>query len=238
MNMARARKKTLKSFVPSQILSLYHFLFAHLGALWYGNPSREFLVIGVTCTKGKSSTTEYINAIFEEAGYTTALLNSIRIKVDNVSNGNTMGRSMPGRSFIQKFLRRAVDAKCSLAIIEMTSEGARQHRHRAIELDALVFTNLAPEHIESHGSYEKYADAKFELGLQLLRSSKRPRYMIANGGDPESKRYLLLPVEKVFPFSLSTHSPWSATSDGGYFTRGFPHCGRNGGIYAAGKAHR
>ena len=101
----------------------------------------------------------------------------------------------------------------------MTSEGARQHRHRAIELDALVFTNLEPEHIESHGSYENYADAKFEIGLQLLRSKKRPRYMIANAGDAESARYFLLPVEHVLPFSLSANKPWSADSKGGYFTQ-------------------
>src|SRR6185436_11487410 len=105
----------------------------------YNFPSQRLLVIGVTGTKGKSSTTELVNAILEEAGYKTALLNSIRIKILGDSKPNVMRMSMPGRFFIQRFLANALKENCNVAIIEMTSEGARQHRHRAIELDALIF---------------------------------------------------------------------------------------------------
>ncbi|HWP61814.1 MAG TPA: Mur ligase family protein, partial [Candidatus Paceibacterota bacterium] len=188
------------------LLTPYHFSLPYLGALWYGFPSKKLLVIAVTGTKGKSSVTEMISAILEAAGHKTALLNSIRFKIGDESERNTLRMSMPGRWFIQRFLRRAVDAKCTAVILEMTSEGARQYRHRAIALDALVFTNLAPEHIESHGSYEAYADAKFEIGKQLARSSKRPRIMVANAEDPQSARYLALPVEKQIGVSLSQHA--------------------------------
>src|SRR6185436_1686308 len=173
-------KEIAKLVLPSPLISLYHLGLAYFGALFYNFPSRDLVVIAVTGTKGKSSVTEMVNTIFESAGHKTALLNSIRIKVADSSKPNLMRMSMPGRFFIQRFLRNAVDAGCTVAILEMTSEGARQHRHRAIELDALVFTNLAPEHIESHGSYEAYADAKFEIGRQLARSKKRPRIMVAN----------------------------------------------------------
>ena len=189
----------------SLVLVPYHFLLPYLGALMYRYPSRRLLVIAVTGTKGKSSVTEMINAILEEAGYTTALLNSIRFKIAGRSEPNLLRMSMPGRFFVQRFLRQAVSAGCTAAILEMTSEGARQHRHRGIALDALVFTNLAPEHIESHGSYEAYADAKFSIGKALVRSPKRPRIMVANADDPQSKRYLALPVERSIPFSLGEH---------------------------------
>jgi UDP-N-acetylmuramoyl-L-alanyl-D-glutamate--2,6-diaminopimelate ligase len=159
-----------------------------------------------------------VNAIVEESGKKTALLNSIRIKIAGVSNPNTIGRSMPGRFYIQKFLKDSVDAGCTVAILEMTSEGARQHRHRGIDMDALVFTNLAREHIESHGSYGAYADAKFSIARQLMRSNKRPRYIVANKDDVESERYLKLPVEHALPFSLSLQEPWSADHHGGTFT--------------------
>lgn len=158
-----------------------------------------------------------VNIILEEAGHKTALLNSIRIKVDNSSVANTMRMSMPGRFYIQDFLARAVRAGCTVAILEMTSEGARQHRHRGIELDALIFTNLAPEHIESHGSYTAYADAKFSIGESLARSPKRPRIMVANSDDPESARYFTLPIEVIVPFSLADHQPCAADDRGGYF---------------------
>ena len=214
-------KSYLRRSTPAPVLgvllSVYHFSLAYLAALMYGFPSRRMLVIAVTGTKGKSSTIEMINAILEAAGYTTAVLNSIRIKVDTESEPNLMRMSMPGRFFIQAFLARAVRAGCTATILEMTSEGARQHRHRAIELDALVFTNLAPEHIESHGSYEAYANAKFEIGLQLARSRKRPRFAVINADDGQGTRYLTLQVEHPIPFLLAAHAPYAADDNGGHF---------------------
>jgi UDP-N-acetylmuramoyl-L-alanyl-D-glutamate--2,6-diaminopimelate ligase len=158
-----------------------------------------------------------INAIFEEAGYKTALLNSIRFKIAEDSRANELRMSMPGRFFIQDFLARSLTAGCTVAILEMTSEGARQSRHRGIALDALVFTNLAPEHIESHGSLEAYADAKYEIGRQLRRSSKRPRIMVANADDAQGSRYLTLGVEYALPFSLASNAPYAADENGGHF---------------------
>ncbi|MDB5237981.1 MAG: UDP-N-acetylmuramyl-tripeptide synthetase [Candidatus Kaiserbacteria bacterium] len=212
-------KKAIRAIVPAPLLSAYHFLLAYIGSALYGFPSRKMIVIGVTGTDGKSSTTEYINAIFEAAGHHTAVSNSIRIKVNN-ETGVATGRSMPGRFFIQRFMRRALRAGCTVAIIEMTSEGVRQHRHRAIALDALVFTNLSPEHIESHGSFEAYADAKYQIGQVLARSPKRPRAIIANADDAQGPRYLALPVEKKYGFSLSNNAPYSTDTHGGYFTYG------------------
>jgi UDP-N-acetylmuramoyl-L-alanyl-D-glutamate--2,6-diaminopimelate ligase len=196
----------------------YHRFLAWLGAVWYGYPSRQMLVIGITGTKGKSSTCEYVNAIFEAAGYHTVLASTIRTKVAGYSEPNLTRMTMQGRFFLQHLLRQGLDAGCTVAIIEMSSEGARQHRHRSIDLDALIFLNLAPEHIESHGSFEAYGDAKFELGLGLARSRKRPRCIIANADDAASGRYLSLPVEHSLPYSLAAVEPWEAREDGGSFT--------------------
>lgn len=211
-------KHALRSIVPAPLLSAYHLFLATFAAFLYGRPSRTMLVIAVTGTKGKSSVSEMVSAILEEAGRKTAMVNSIRFKIDQESTANTTRMSTPGRFFIQSFLARARKAGCDAAVLEMTSEGARQHRHRAISLDALVFTNLAPEHIESHGSLQAYKDAKFEIGKQLVRSPKRPRVMVANAEDSESARYLALPVEEALPFALAEHAPWEAHKDGGYFT--------------------
>jgi len=207
-----------KNLIPSSVLGAYHLAVAVLGAAVYRYPSRHIKVIGVTGTKGKSSTTEMISAILEAAGEKTALINSIRTKIGTKRERNPTGRSMPGRAHLQRFLRQAVNAQCSYAIIEMTSEGAKQNRHRGIELDVLVFLNLAPEHIEAHGSFEAYADAKFELGLSLERSSKMPRTIVANADDKESARYLSLAVENRIAFSLSKHAPWHASPEKGSFT--------------------
>lgn len=209
-------KRLLHDIVPGPIFSLYHFALAWIAAFLYGFPSRNLTVVGVTGTKGKSSTIEFLNTIFEEAGYKTALANTIRTKIGENSERNLMRMTMAGRFFTQRFLAKAAREKCDIAFVEMTSEGARQHRHRGIELDALIFLNLAPEHIESHGSLSAYADAKFELGKQLARSAKRPRYMIANAEDVQSARFLTLAVEHTIAFALKDGS-WQSDESGGRF---------------------
>ncbi len=182
---------------------LYHYLFAVIGALYYRFPSKEITVIGVTGTKGKSTVVELINAILEADGRRTAVAGTIRFKVGEKSERNMYKMTMPGRFFMQKFLREAVDAGCDIAVIEMTSQGVLQYRHKFIHLDALVFTNLSPEHIESHGSFDKYISAKLKLVRALEESQKRPRYMIANKDDERGMLFLDTNVEQVIPYGLS-----------------------------------
>ncbi len=159
-----------------------------LGAIVYRFPSKKIFVIGVTGTKGKTTVTELINAGLEGAGYKTALNNSIRRKVGDVSE-RSRGNSMRGRMYLQEFLREAVNRACKYAIIEVTSEGVRQHRHERIEFDAAVFINIHPEHIESHGSFEKYREAKVEFFRYVKKYSKKPHKYYFINRDDENSRY-------------------------------------------------
>ena len=84
---------------------IYHFCLAWLGSVIYGFPSNKLFVLGVTGTKGKSTTLELINAILETAGKKTALLSSVRFKIDESVEKNTTSMTMQGRFFIQRFLR-------------------------------------------------------------------------------------------------------------------------------------
>jgi len=202
-------KQFIKSITPPSILERYHYCLAMLGALYYGFPSRKLFVIGITGTKGKSTTTELVAAILQEAGLTVAVASTIRFAIGNESEPNLFKMTMPGRFFLQRFLRKAVTQGATHAIVEMTSEGAKQYRHKGIALDALVFTNLQPEHIESHGSLEKYAAAKLSLAKHLEESPKRPRYIVANADDPYGKDFLAADVEVRAPFTLSDAEPYS-----------------------------
>lgn len=203
----------IKRFIPKKIFAalapLYHYKLALLGALLYRFPSKKIKVVGVTGTKGKTTTVELINTILEEAGEKTALAGTLRIKVGEVSKPNLFKMTMPGRFFVQRFLRQAVSLGCTWAILEMTSEGTKQFRHLFLDMDALVFTNLSPEHIESHGSYENYVAAKLKIAKALERSAKEGKAIIANTDDREGGKFLDTSVPRKISFSLDRARPFT-----------------------------
>lgn len=198
--------RTIEKIIPKKVYHFfqpfYHLILAVIGTLLYRKPSRLIYVIGITGTKGKSSTTEFVNAVLEGAGKKTAVLSTIRFKVGDKTQPNKYKMTMPGRFFTQKFLREAVDAGCEYAIIEMTSEGARFFRHMGIQMDALIFTNLSPEHIESHGSFAKYKACKLRLIKKLAKSEKPVRLSIANTDNEHAYSFLIYPIEKNIGYSL------------------------------------
>lgn len=211
----------VKAFIPANVFSFfqpaYHWSLSLMAAVVYGFPSRKIRVIAVTGTKGKSSTVEIINAILEKAGHKTALSNTIRYKVGDTSHKNLFKMSMPGRLFMQKLIRDAVRDNCKYVIIEMTSQGALLYRHRFIHLDCLVFTNISPEHIEAHGSYEKYVEAKLSIATNMARSGKTTT-LILNSDDPESKRFMAEHADNKIVYGLRDALPYDIKPSGLSFT--------------------
>jgi UDP-N-acetylmuramoyl-L-alanyl-D-glutamate--2,6-diaminopimelate ligase len=214
-------KDFIRKLIPAPIFRAlqpaYHFMLALTGALVYRFPARKIKIVGITGTKGKTSTTEFVNVILEEAGFKTALASTLRFKIDTKSSPNMHKMTMPGRFFMQKFLRHAVDSGCGWAVVEMTSEGAKQSRHKFVHLDALIFTNISPEHIESHGSFEKYLEAKLSIGHALEKSPKAEKIIVANKDDPHGRDFLELHVGNKYPFSLLNVKPYGAHETGTEF---------------------
>jgi UDP-N-acetylmuramoyl-L-alanyl-D-glutamate--2,6-diaminopimelate ligase len=214
--------RQIKRFIPKSLFEAlaptYHYLLALTGAVIFGFPSKKLTVIAITGTKGKSSTSEMVNSIFEAAGHKTVLLSTIRWKVADHSIPNTKKMTVPGRFFLQKMLRKGLSAGCDVAILELSSEAARQYRHKFIYLDALIFTNLSPEHIESHGSYEAYRKAKLSLTETLCRRLKKRSVIVANADDPEAHHFLKCGALEQAPFSLNDAEPYEIKASGISFT--------------------
>lgn len=158
----------------NRLKGIYHFALSWLGSVVYRHPSRRMYVIGVTGTKGKSTTVEMLAAVLEAGGHNVAFLSSVHVKVGGAYRKNTTGNTMPGRFFIQRWLREAADAGCTHALLEVTSQGATQYRHRFIDFDVAALTCLHPEHIESHGSFEAYRGAKVQFFRDVARTSCKP----------------------------------------------------------------
>lgn len=212
----------IRRYIPVKIFTFfqpaYHWTLAFAAALWYRFPSRKIKVIAVTGTKGKSSTVEILNAMLEEAGYKTALSNTIRFKVGDISSENLYKMSMPGRFAVQRLLRKAVNNGCAYMIMEMTSQGASFYRHKFIDLDAFVFTNLSPEHIDAHGSFENYADSKVSIARQLSKSKKKDRVIITNADDKESYRFNECNADRKMSYSIKDIEPYTVKKEGLEFT--------------------
>lgn len=206
-------RKIIPGKIFKRLQPVYHWLLSFLAALIYRFPSRKIFVVGVTGTKGKTSTIEIINAILEEAGFKNALASSLRFKVDKNSWKNEYKMTMPGRFFLQKLLRKAVKEKCQYAILEMTSEGAIQNRHKFIRLNALIFTNLFPEHIESHGSFEEYRNAKIKYARDLSRQ-KKGRFIIVNEDDAAATHFLNFDIPQKIKYGLKNVSNYILQKDG------------------------
>lgn len=179
----------------------YHFALQLAAAILARFPARNMVVIGVGGTKGKSTVSEMLFAILTEAGYTTALVGTIRTAIGGESTANRMKMTMPGRGFIQRFLRRAILKGATHAIVELTTEGARQYRHLFLYPDVMIMTNVQREHIESHGSFDAYVARKWDLVRELERSPKRARTIVANTDDEWNAKFLSAQVDHALPYS-------------------------------------
>ncbi len=168
-------RERVKRLVPASLLDRYHFALASLASWLYRNPSNELVVIGVTGTNGKTTTSYLIAKALEASGFKTGCTTTAILKVADREWLNDTKMTMPGRFFLQRMLREMVDAGCRYAVIETSSQGIVQHRQRGIRYDLAVFTNLTPEHIEAHGGFENYKQAKRKLFEHL--AALPPKYI-------------------------------------------------------------
>jgi len=190
-------KELLKKILPESFILAYHYFLSVLAVFIYGFPSRKMVVIGVTGTKGKTSTANFIWACLNAGGKKTGIITTANIRIGEEESLNNYHMTMPGRFSIQKTLAKMVKAGCKFCVVETTSQGIRQYRHIGVDYDMAVFTNLTPEHISAHKDFSEYKKMKGKMFAALAQSKakkidgKRIEKTIIVNFDSEHKDYFL-----------------------------------------------
>ena len=171
--------------VPQIVVRRGSAALASAAAWWYGDPSRELLTVGITGTNGKTTTAFLARAVLEAGGVRTGLIGTIGIGIGGELRRNEEPNTTPGALHLQRLLREMVEAGEEAVVIETSSHGLAADRVGSVDYDAAIFTNLSHEHLDFHGTFEAYRDAKLSLFTRLKPAAKgdRPSLAIVNIDD-------------------------------------------------------
>lgn len=145
---------------------------AKLAAAWYGFPARKLIVIGVTGTDGKTTTVNLIHQIMLAAELQAGLISTVNAVIGDQTLDTGFHVTTPEALDVQRYLVEMVEAGITHVVLEVTSHGLAQKRVAACEFDMGVFTNITHEHLDFHGDYQGYLNAKAEL-IRLIADSKQ-----------------------------------------------------------------
>ena len=200
-------KRILRNILPNNFILYYHRVLGWFASKLYGNPSKDLIVIGVTGTNGKSTVTSFIGQLFNSLDVKAGWLSTAEINIGKGIEMNNTKMTMLGRFALQRHLREMVKNGCQFAVVETSSEGIVQFRHKFIHYDVAVFTNLTPEHIESHGGFDAYKAAKLKLFSHLEKIPRKTLHgniinkaIVANGDDSYGVEFLDYNVDLKIAF--------------------------------------
>ncbi len=167
------------------------FSLSSFSAAFFGNPSRELLVIGVTGTDGKSSTVSFIHQLLTLSGEKAGFFSTVDWSAGGEIQPNLGRQSTPEAPQIHRMLRQMVDAGCRFAVIESTSHGLSPLTNRLGDVcyAGAVFTNVTLEHLEFHGTVERYRQDKARLFAALARGQSGA-FGVVNLDDPHHQLFI------------------------------------------------
>lgn len=173
------------------------YAMAFASAAYFGHPAQELKVIGITGTKGKTTTTYLMKSILEQAGHKVGLIGTIEIII-----GDThihADHTTPESYLVQQYFRQMADAGCDIVVMEVSSQGLMLHRTQGFVFDIGIFTNLEPDHISptEHKDFEDYLHCKSLLFRQC-------RVGIVNKDDAHWQEILQEHVCSVETFGIDT----------------------------------
>lgn len=181
------------------------YAMAFISAAWFGNPAEKLKVIGITGTKGKTTTTYLVKSMLENAGRKVGLIGTIEVIIGDthIHANNTT----PESYLLQEYFKQMVDAGCDTVVMEVSSQGLKLHRTQGFVFDYGIFTNLEPDHIGvgEHADFEEYLACK---GLLF----KQCKVGLVNGDDSHCDAVIEGHTCTIEKFGLNSGNDLQATN--------------------------
>ncbi len=187
---------------------------AHLAAALHGFPARKLRVIGVTGTDGKTTTANLIWSVLQANGHTAGLISSVNAIVGDTLYDTGLHTTTPDALEVQRYLARMVQGGAEYAVLEATSHGLAQHRVTACDFDLAVVTNITHEHLDYHGTFEEYRQAKARLFRSLTTSARKPgtpKVAVLNIDDPSFSYLRDIPADEQVTYGLEREAQITAS---------------------------
>lgn len=187
--------------VPDTRLAL-----AKLSAEYYDYPSKELVLVGVTGTNGKTTTTHLIDALFKSKGALTGLIGTVRYRVGDTEQAALA--TTPEASDLQELLRKMRDSGVTHATMEVSSHALALQRTVGCDFDTVVLTNITEDHLDFHGTFANYLAAKSKLFSSLgsmPRKNGRLRRAVINGDDLHWRHIMAQTSVEPLLYGLSDH---------------------------------
>lgn len=177
---------------------------AYMASNYYDNPSSKLKLIGITGTNGKTTVTSLLFQLFQNLGYATGLISTVKILVDQKEYSTKL--TTPDSLTINKYLNEMVEAGVEYAFMEVSSHGIDQKRSLGLDFDVAGFTNLSHDHLDYHKTFEAYRDVKKRLFDQL----KKTAFAITNNDDKNGSFMLQNCKAKTYTLALKSHADYKA----------------------------
>jgi UDP-N-acetylmuramoyl-L-alanyl-D-glutamate--2,6-diaminopimelate ligase len=200
--------------LPTAIVPNAREALAYAYAAFNDFPARKLRVIGVTGTDGKTTTTRLVAAILQAAGKRVGRIDTVGATIGEAEVDTGFHTTTPDAPEVQRYLAQMVAEGMEYAVIESTSHGLAQYRVAACEYDVAVATNITHEHLDFHGNYESYRDAKALLFRALSTSVHKPgvsKVAVLNADDSSFDFLRAIPAEVQFTYGLGPLADVTAT---------------------------
>lgn len=207
--VALVAERELELNVPVLVVKDSRYAMAVLANHYYGYPSRELKLIGVTGTNGKTTTTYLLEKILSDQGFKTGLMGNIHVKIGSRYIPNSMTNTQEALE-LQRILREMADEGTDYCIMEASSHGLELGRVKGCRFRTGIFTNLTQDHLDFHQTMERYKAAKgllfSRLGNEFSDDPSLRRFAVLNADDPASKDYAKLTSAQTITYGIEDPS--------------------------------